>query len=147
VVEDEPVILDLCSRWMHDKGGHDVLTASTPEQALELLEKYPIELAILDANLQNEKDGLHLCLDIKRRKSIPVLLLTAFANLITLPFVANNFNGAYAKPYHMRGILERVNELLDHHAQVPVHRPSPRRHPLHKKPTPHHRHPHKHSPR
>lgn len=55
VVDDDEMVLRALARTLG--AGHHVVTASTPEQALALLQAQPFELVISDLNMRREGDG------------------------------------------------------------------------------------------
>lgn len=80
VVDDEPAMLRLL-KDSFESGGHRVLEASSAEQALEVLDKEPVDLVLTDQRMQG-MTGTELLLEIgKRRLSTGVILITGFATL------------------------------------------------------------------
>lgn len=75
VVDDEPQIRDLLSVYLI-RQGFDVVTASSSQETLEVLEKTGIDMVVLDIGLADE-DGLKLLEDIKKgRPNMRVVMLT-----------------------------------------------------------------------
>src|ERR1700741_3038924 len=75
VVDDEPLVLDVVTRYLeHD--GHRVVTAPDGGAARELIEQESPSLVLLDVMLPGE-DGLDLCRWIRSSSDLPVILLTA----------------------------------------------------------------------
>lgn len=75
VVDDEAQIRELLSIYLK-KQGYEVLTASTAEETLKLLQEFPVDLAVVDIGLANE-DGLKLLADIKKDYAqVRVVMLT-----------------------------------------------------------------------
>ena len=63
------------------ENGYAVSEAKNSKEALEILQKESITLAILDINLgENEQDGISLGLKIKEKYQIPFIYLTAYEN-------------------------------------------------------------------
>ena len=78
IVEDDKHILKLV-KYNLEKAGFNCQTSITGEGALDILDKQPIDLIILDIMLP-KMDGLETCKHIKqdpRLKNIPVIMLTA----------------------------------------------------------------------
>ena len=102
VVDDEPDILEVLEELLDMC---HVTTASTFEQAKDLLERHPFDIAILDIM---GVDGYGL-LEITNKKNIPAVMLTAHA------FSADNLvktikEGAYA--YVPKEEISRIADFL-----------------------------------
>jgi PAS domain S-box-containing protein len=77
-VEDEPEVLDIL-RAMLVHGGHSVITAASGREALALFDREPVDLVITDLGMPG-MTGLALAAELKRRHSVPVILLTGWAD-------------------------------------------------------------------
>ena len=78
VVDDENSIRLLYAQELAEEG-HEVATAASAVEAVELLEKSAFDLVLLDIKLKNES-GLDLLQKIvKERHEMPVILCTAFS--------------------------------------------------------------------
>ena len=78
VVDDEENILELLI-YNLEKNGYHVYSSDTGEKALQILNEYSIDLAVLDLMLPGI-DGLEILKYIRgneRLKDLPVILLTA----------------------------------------------------------------------
>src|SRR5262245_21842967 len=77
IVDDEPTIVEVVSRYM-ERAGYETLTASDGSEALSLAGQHDPDLVVLDVMLP-ELDGL----EVMRRlhdgegRPVPVILLTA----------------------------------------------------------------------
>jgi DNA-binding NtrC family response regulator len=82
VVDDEENLLVLLERIL-SKEGFTVRTASNAYQALDLLDKYSFDLAILDIKMF-PVDGVALLSEIKKRSpSVHVVMITAYPTIDT----------------------------------------------------------------
>ncbi|PYN07946.1 MAG: hypothetical protein DME02_09835 [Candidatus Rokuibacteriota bacterium] len=77
-VEDEPEVLDVL-RAMLSSAGHTVFTAASGREALDLFEREPVDLVLTDLGMPG-MTGLALAAELKQRRTIPVLLLTGWAD-------------------------------------------------------------------
>ena len=77
VADDEMAIRLLYSEELKEEG-YEVFTASNGREALEIVEKEPLDLVILDIKMP-EMDGIEALRQIKEKKpNLPVLLSTAY---------------------------------------------------------------------
>ena len=77
-VEDEPEVLDVL-RAMLSNAGHTVFTAASGREALDLFEREALDLVLTDLGMPG-MTGLALAEELKRRRAIPVVLLTGWAD-------------------------------------------------------------------
>lgn len=86
--------------------------ASSGPELMALLGTYPVNLITLDLTLGSE-DGLVLAREVRRTKNIPIIIITAKADLVDrvvgLEVGADDY---IAKPFHMREVLARVRAVL-----------------------------------
>jgi len=118
VVEDEPQVLDITTRML-EQGGFETLTASSPDQALELAESTPnrIGLLLTDVILPS-MDGRRLYESLKERiPELKVVFMSGYtkevitnkgllgdsAILLEKPFTSSELLGAIKKAMGKRG--------------------------------------------
>ena len=77
-VEDEPEVLDVI-RAMLVAAGHTVVSAASGREALELFEREPTDVVVTDLGMPG-MTGLALAEELKSRRSVPVVLLTGWAD-------------------------------------------------------------------
>ena len=75
VVDDEPEIADLVTVYLRGEGFR-VYPCGTGTEALEILRREEIDLAVLDVMLP-DISGMTLCAEIRRTHQFPILMLTA----------------------------------------------------------------------
>ncbi len=75
VVDDEPEIADLLEVYLKSEG-YTVFSCGTGAEALEIVRREKLDLAVLDVML-SDCSGFTLCGDIRRERDFPVLMLTA----------------------------------------------------------------------
>lgn len=76
-VDDEPEVLDLL-RAMLSHASHTVLGAASGREALALFEREPVDLVVTDLGMPG-MTGLALTTELKRKRPVPVVLLTGWA--------------------------------------------------------------------
>src|SRR4051794_19105102 len=82
IVDDEESVRQTFREWLAGVG--TVLTAADAEEALQLANRQPIDLAILDWNLGAGDDGLQLLQDLAVfHPDVVAILVTGYANQAT----------------------------------------------------------------
>ncbi len=79
-IEDEQENLTLIRLFLR-KEPFQLLTAETPEKALQILESHKVDLVLVDLNLQGEGDGAILVKAIRdnpKYKTTPVFVFSGF---------------------------------------------------------------------
>lgn len=111
MVEDDPDITTLLVHYLKDNG-IAVDAVQTPSDGLELLEKNPYSLVILDLTLP-QMDGLELCRKIRARSDIPILISSARSDIndkvIALEYGADDY---LPKPYEPDELIARIKSVL-----------------------------------
>src|SRR4051794_33487094 len=84
VVEDDPAMARLQERCLQ-RAGYSVRLASTPAEALDILQRGGVDLAVLDYKLPGGVTGLDLHEQMKEaRLDVPVILVTGFSEESTV---------------------------------------------------------------
>ncbi|MCM8796042.1 MAG: response regulator transcription factor [Candidatus Omnitrophica bacterium] len=114
IVEDDKNISKLV-KYNLEKQGFDCFTTSSAKEALEVLNRYPIDLIILDIMLPG-MDGFEACRSIKqdnRLKHIPIIMLTAKGEevdrIVGLELGADDY---IVKPFSLRELVLRLKAIL-----------------------------------
>lgn len=111
VVEDEPSLRTTVA-YNLNKAGYTVLTAADGEAALSIAGTENLDAVVLDVMLPTI-DGFEVCRQIRRRSSVPILILTArddeIDRVVGLEIGADDY---LTKPFSMRELLARVKALL-----------------------------------
>lgn len=112
VVDDNPEILDFLSKVLSEE--YFVISASSGEEALQILEKNKIDLVISDV-MMDGMNGFDLCGQIKNNINIshvPVILLTAKTDteskIAGLEAGADAFIEKPFSPFHLRAQLHNL---------------------------------------
>lgn len=96
--------------------GYSVYQAQDGIQALAVLKKYPCELAVVDV-MMPFMDGYELTKEIRRRYDIPIILLTAKAQIEDKE--QGFFSGTddyLVKPFEPKELVYRIKALLRRYA-------------------------------
>jgi DNA-binding response OmpR family regulator len=112
VVDDEPIVRDVVTRYL-ERDGHRVVTAADGNEAKDLIERDPPSLVVLDVMLPGGTDGLALCRWIRSSSELPVILLTARGDetdrIVGLELGADDY---VTKPFSPRELATRVKAVL-----------------------------------
>lgn len=113
IVDDEPDILRVVI-FRLKKSGYEVLTAVNGQEALDLIQKEPLDLIILDLRLPLIS-GLEVCKQIKsndKLKHIPVILFTASTNCVKEKAIEVCADDYLIKPFEPEIFLQKVKKLI-----------------------------------
>jgi two-component system, OmpR family, alkaline phosphatase synthesis response regulator PhoP len=111
VIDDEPEIVRLVRDYL-ERGGFEVATATTGEDALRVARQRHPDLVILDLNLPGV-DGLDVARTLRRDGDVPIIMLTARTEEVDrvagLELGADDY---VTKPFSPREIVARVRAVL-----------------------------------
>lgn len=111
IADDELRIRKLVADFLLHEG-YAVLEADNGRTALELWEKEKVDLIILDV-MMPEQDGLSVCREIRKKSSVPVIMLTAKGEEIDQLFAFELGADEYVtKPFSPKVLTARVNALF-----------------------------------
>jgi signal transduction histidine kinase/DNA-binding response OmpR family regulator/GAF domain-containing protein len=118
VVDDEPQILSLVSRFL-ERSGYDVQTAAGGARALERLRSTPFALVLSDLKMPNV-DGLGILQEVQARYPDTIfILMTAYGTIDSAVSVLRQ--GAYdylTKPLDLEDLRSTVARALEHRTVV-----------------------------
>ena len=110
-VEDEPTIYEPFSIAL-DKAGFEVVNATTAGAALDSFGRSEPDFILLDLTLP-DGDGRDVCLEIRKRSDVPILMLTARGTetdrVIGLELGADDY---VVKPFSSREVISRMGAIL-----------------------------------
>jgi two-component system response regulator ResD len=118
VVDDEPVITEVVSRYL-ERAGYDTRVAADGLEALRLAGAAPPDLVVLDLMLPG-LDGLEVMRQLQERRSTSVILLTAKGEaadrIAGLRLGADDY---VVKPFSPAELLARVDAVLRRRQPTP----------------------------
>lgn len=118
VVDDDKEIVKAIEIYL-GKENYNIFKAYDGEQALKVIDKNEIHLAILDVMMPN-KDGLETLEEIRKNRNIPVIILSAKSEDIDKINGLNIGADDYVtKPFHNEELLARIKVHLKHHFSNP----------------------------
>ena len=111
LIEDNNTIV-MGLKYLLEKEGFLFKAARKVEESLNILEKEEFDLILLDINLP-DGDGFNICKNIKNKKDIPIIFLTARDDEKD---IVKGFDiGAddyITKPFRNRELISRINNIL-----------------------------------
>jgi len=111
VAEDDPN-LRIVLHTMLSRARYDVLLAEDGRQALDIFEREPLDLLLLDVVMPHIT-GFDVCREVRARSNVPILLLTSRSHtddvVHGLELGADDY---VSKPFKREELLARVRALL-----------------------------------
>ncbi|MBO4650690.1 MAG: response regulator transcription factor [Clostridiales bacterium] len=111
IIDDDKDILTIISDMLSGYG-YDVTTATTADEAFELLSKGSYHLLLLDINLP-DSDGFEICKQLREVSTVPVIFASARTSeddRVTGYSIGGD--DYLPKPYSMKELLVRVQALI-----------------------------------
>ena len=117
IVDDELEILSIVSSFLADRG-YDCVTASTGDEALELVETdFEIRLVLLDVVMPGSRDGIQTLRDLMQLVPHPqVIMMTARADEKIFEAVRNGAVDYVLKPINFEALEATVGASLNRSA-------------------------------
>jgi DNA-binding response OmpR family regulator len=110
-VEDEPAILEPMAKAL-ERAGFETLTARTAAEALAIDKRSEPDLLLLDLTLP-DGDGRDVCREVRRRRDVPVIMLTARGTetdrIVGLEIGADDY---VVKPFSSAEVVARIRAVL-----------------------------------
>jgi len=111
VVDDEVRIRDLVRRYLEHEG-HQVLTAGSGAEALEVAGRVAVDLIVLDLRLP-DITGEEVAAEIRKSSDVPILMLTAKVDeLDRIHGLEVGADDYVTKPFSPRELVLRVTAIL-----------------------------------
>ncbi|MCF8361359.1 MAG: LytTR family transcriptional regulator DNA-binding domain-containing protein [Prolixibacteraceae bacterium] len=114
IVEDEFMIAEDIAMRLDDFGYEVVNTVSNAKQALDIIEKNPVDLALLDINISGPVDGIQLASVIQKKYNIPFIYLTSLASKAVVERAQKTLPSAFLlKPFNDRQVQIAIDMALN----------------------------------
>ena len=111
IVEDDEKIRKELKTFL-EKNGHFCTVANDFENIIDKVLNSDTELVLLDINLPRY-DGFHICREIRKASSIPIIIVTSrdseIDELMSINWGADDF---ITKPYNTQILLARISSVL-----------------------------------
>lgn len=119
IVEDEPLIAEDVAEFLGSIDYSISGIAHSIEDALQQLQTNCPDIAILDINLGEEKDGIYIAEKIHESYKIPFVFLTSYADKGTLDRAKHTHPMGYVvKPFDERRLLSTLEIALFNFSQL-----------------------------
>ena len=113
VVDDEKDVVELL-KFLLEKDGHEIHTANTGKEALNMTPGLMPDLMLLDV-MMPEMDGYSVqtqLLENPKTKDIPIIILTAKGQLRDVFALASNVKAYLEKPFDPKALRVKIQESL-----------------------------------
>lgn len=118
IVEDEPLIAKNIAMYLNNNDYEVSAIAYDPDDALHQLKRNPPDFALLDINLESEKDGIDIATHINQYHFIPFVYLTSYSDKDTLERAKQtNPAGFIVKPFNEKTLFATIEIALNNHAR------------------------------
>jgi PAS domain S-box-containing protein len=114
VVDDEPLVLNTAKIALEHRG-YTVLLADSGPEAIDILKRYPGEIALVVLDLSMPRmSGEEALPELRKiRPSVKALVSSGYSEAETLTmFQGQRVSGFIQKPYTSKGIAEKVKDCL-----------------------------------
>ena len=126
IVEDELLIAAEIERALRRLGHTPLEPVDNSDDALDALARHPIELVLMDINIEGDTDGIATALLVRRQFAVPVVFLTARSDAAALnrAKLAQPY-GYILKPFTDDTLRTQLELALYAAYQVPARPPMP----------------------
>ena len=101
---------------MLSRGGFEATVAASGEEALEVLQRDPVDVVITDLAMGSGMNGMELLRRIRTEYGVPVLMITAFSTVdVALSAMREGAFDFVRKPFRMDGLFAAVRGALRHY--------------------------------
>ena len=115
IIDDDPDILDASSLVLTSKG-HEVITASNPDDGFKIVKDQSPDLIILDVMMNEPDDGFFLAQKFRKEKvKVPIIMYTSISKTTGMDFGKSDLvpvDEYVEKPISPDELIEKVEKLL-----------------------------------
>lgn len=115
IIDDDPDILDASSLVLTSKG-HEVITASNPDDGYRIVKEQSPDLIILDVMMNEPDDGFFLAQKFRKEKiKVPIIMYTSISKTTGMDFGKSDLvpvDEYVEKPISPDELIEKVERLL-----------------------------------
>lgn len=124
IIDDDDMLRNTLARALRNDN-FDILTAPSAENATEILNRISVDAIILD-RMMTGMDGLSLLTKLRKSgNTTPILMLTAMTGAENaIDGLANGANDYMAKPFQVRELILRLNNIIRRNAPTETKMPS-----------------------
>lgn len=125
IVEDELLIAFDIKQILSEEGFESIVTVSSVEKAIEVIEEVNPILVVIDIKLNQDKDGVDLGQYLLQKDNIPYIYLTSYADKLTVERVNHTRpHGYIVKPFKPVDLATTVSIVLNNfkHKSIDVKR-------------------------
>ncbi|MFN8347797.1 MAG: response regulator [Spirosomataceae bacterium] len=117
IIEDEPLIAKNIGMYLNNHDYEVAAFAYDADEAMYQLKRQPTDFAIIDINLEDDKDGIDIAEYINRHTFIPFIFLTSYSDKDTLERAKKtNPSGFIVKPFNEKTLYATIEIALSNHA-------------------------------
>ncbi len=118
IVDDELIMRESLAGWL-ERDGHDIVTAASGEEALDILKEARFDILLVDIKME-EISGLEVLKHVKDSDpEVAVVMITAYGSISTA--IDAMKNGAYdylLKPFDPNELGVLIEKIIQHQAQA-----------------------------
>jgi DNA-binding LytR/AlgR family response regulator len=115
VVEDDEIQAESITVVIHELGYELVSIVDNAEKALTILKTHPVDLILMDIQINDKLTGIQLAHIIKRDIDIPIIYLTSFREKEIFNEAKNSLPSAYiTKPYDPHALQSAIELSVFH---------------------------------
>ena len=116
IIDDDPDIIEASSLVLQSNG-HEVVSASNPDDGFKVVTEKDPDLIILDVMMDEPDDGFFLAQKFRKNNiTKPILMYTSVSKSLGFEFGAGEMvpvNEFVEKPISPEELIEKVNKLLE----------------------------------
>jgi len=103
IVEDESLVALEISSFVNEQGFTTCCIASSAQKAYNIIEKQSVDLILMDIKIKGSIDGIECAKEIRKRRDIPLIYISAFSDDKTLERAIETEPSAYlTKPFNRK---------------------------------------------